>query len=149
MCLFCCKGDVITKEVTRIMFNKYKLAELGHDFMGFSFKRPEEISFHHLIVAKRHCAEMGLGNGEYVWNGSLLVRNTGHDYAHIIERIDPDVFYALTSEMVDMNVKGFLDPENLRYIDDILCSFEREHCGERTKKGKMLIKEEYTRRVKY
>ena len=131
------------------MFNKYKLAELGHDFMGFSFKRPEEISFHHLIVAKRHCAEMGLGNGEYVWNGSLLVRNTGHDYAHIIERIDPDVFYALTSEMVDMNVKGFLDPENLRYIDDILCSFEREHCGERTKKGKMLIKEEYTRRVKY
>ena len=131
------------------MFNKYKLAELGHDFMGFSFKRPEEISFHHLIVAKRHCAEMGLGNGEYVWNGSLLVRNTGHDYAHIIERIDPDVFYTLTSEMVDMNVKGYLDPENLRYIDDILCSFEREHCGERTKKGKMLIKEEYTRRVKY
>lgn len=131
------------------MFNKYKLAELGHDFMGFSFKRPEEISFHHLIVAKRHCAEMGLGNGEYVWNGSLLARNTGHDYAHIIERIDPDVFYALTSEMVDMNVKGYLDPENLRYIDDILCSFEREHCGERTKKGKMLIKEEYTRRVKY
>ena len=131
------------------MFNKYKLAELGHDFMGFSFKRPEEISFHHLIVAKRHCAEMGLGNGEYVWNGSLLVRNTGHDYAHIIERIDPDAFYALTSEMVDMNVKGYLDPENLRYIDDILCSFEREHCGERTKKGKMLIKEEYTRRVKY
>ena len=46
------------------MFNKYKLAELGHDFMGVSFKRPEEISFHHLIVAKRHCAEMGLGNGE-------------------------------------------------------------------------------------
>ena len=131
------------------MFNKYKLAELGHDFMGFSFKRPEEISFHHLIVAKRHCAEMGLGNGEYVWNGSLLVRNTGHDYAHIIERIDPDVFYSLTSEMMDMNVKGYLDPENLRYIDDILCSFEREHCGERTKKGKMLIKEEYTRRVKY
>lgn len=131
------------------MFNKYKLAELGHDFMGFSFKRPEEISFHHLIVAKRHCAEMGLGNGEYVWNGSLLVRNTGHDYTHIIERIDPDAFYALTSEMVDMNVKGYLDPENLRYIDDILCSFEREHCGERTKKGKMLIKEEYTRRVKY
>lgn len=131
------------------MFNKYKLAELGHDFMGFSFKRPEEISFHHLIVAKRHCAEMGLGNGEYVWNGSLLVRNTGHDYAHIIEKIDPDVFYALTSEMVDMNVKGYLDPENLRYIDDILCSFEREHCGERTKKGKVLIKEEYTRRVKY
>lgn len=131
------------------MFNTYKLAKLGHDFMGFSFKRPEEISFHHLIVAKRHCAEMGLGNGEYVWNGSLLVRNTGHDYAHIIERIDPDAFYALTSEMVDMNVKGYLDPENLRYIDDILCSFEREHCGERTKKGKMLIKEEYTRRVKY
>ena len=131
------------------MMNKYKIRELGHDFMGFKLNREQDISFHHLIVAKRHCAEMGLGNGEYVWNGSLLVRNTGHDYAHIIEKIDPDVFYALTSEMVDMNVKGFLDPENLRYIDDILCSFEREHCGDRTKKGKVLIKEEYTKRVKY
>lgn len=146
--LFCYKGDVIIKEVTRFMLNKYKIMELGHDFMGFSVKRPEDISFHHLVVAKRNCAEMGLGNGEYVWNGSLLVRNTAHDYVHIIERIDPDVFYGITSEMIDINIKGYLDPENLRNIDDMLCYFEHEHYGERTKKGKVLIKEEYTRRVK-
>lgn len=131
------------------MLNKYKVMELGHDFMGFSLKRPEEISFHHLVVAKRDCAKMGLGHGEYVWNGALLVRDTAHDYVHIIEKIDPDVFYNITSEMIDMNIKGYLDPENLRNIDDMLCSFEREHCSDRTKKGKMLIKEEYTRRVKY
>lgn len=149
MCLFCCRGDVITKGITNFMLNEYKVMELGHDFMGFALKRPEEISFHHLVVAKRDCAKMGLGHGEYVWNGALLVRDTAHDYVHIIERINPDTFYALTSEMIDMNIKGYLDPENLKNIDDMLCSFEREHCGDRTKKGKMLIKEEYTRRVKY
>lgn len=47
-----------------------------------------------------------------------------------------------------MKNKGYLDIENLRYIDDILTSFEREYCGKRGKKGKILIKEEYTKRVK-
>lgn len=130
------------------MLNKYKIMKLGYDFMGFKLKRPEEISFHHLIVAKRDCSRMGFGSGEFVWNGALLVRDTAHDYIHIIERVDPDMFYAVTSEMIDMNVKGFLDSSNLKNIDDVLCRFEKEHCADRTRHNKLLIKDEYTRRVK-
>lgn len=62
-------------------------------------------------------------NGPYsYWNGIILCGKTSHPYLHLIE--------------------------NLRYIDDILTSFEREYCGKRGKKGKILIKEEYTKRVK-
>lgn len=50
---------------------------------------------------------------------------------------------AITSEMIDENIKGSLDMDNLKRILDILHSFEREHCSDRGKKGNYLIKEEY------
>ena len=53
------------------------------------------------------------------------------------------MFYAITSEMIDENIKGYLDIENIKAIDDILINFEREYCGCRTKKGHLLIKPEY------
>ena len=49
--------------------------------------------------------------------------------------------------MVDENIKGRIDIENLRKINDLLLFFEREHCGDITKNGKLLIKEEYTKRL--
>ena len=39
--------------------------------------------------------------------------------------------------------------ENIRNIHELLCQFEREHSGDRTKKGKVLIKEGYTRRIDF
>ena len=50
---------------------------------------------------------------------------------------------AITSEMIDENIKGHLDMNNLKRILDILHSFEREHCSDKSKKGNYLIKEEY------
>lgn len=50
--------------------------------------------------------------------------------------------------MIDQNIKGRLDAENLRRIDDLLTYFEREHSSDRGKKGKLLIKEDYTIRTK-
>ena len=44
------------------------------------------------------------------------------------------------------NIKGYLDPENLQHINDILCQFEEEHGKDRGKGGKYLIKEEYKKR---
>ena len=131
------------KEISKIMYKKYALNKLKYDFAGYVFNRPEEISFHHLIVAHRYCKQQGLGEGYYEWNGALLVQKTAHDYAHIVERYDPDMFNAITSEMIDENIKGYLDIENLKAIDDILNCFEREYCGARTKKGHLLIKPEY------
>lgn len=134
------------KEITRIMIKKYNLMKLKYDFMGYEFNNKNQLSFHHLIVPKRLCRNQGLGEGYFEWNGAILRQNTSHDYLHTIEQYDLDMFNAITSEMIDENIKGRIDLENLIMIDDILTQFEREYCSERTKKGNYIIKEEYTRR---
>lgn len=135
------------REITKIMIKKYALLKLKYDFMGYEFNNPNQLSFHHLIVPHRLCKSKGLGEGYIEWNGAILRQNTSHDYLHIVERYDLDMFNAITSEMIDVNVKGYLDIENIKAIDDILNNFEREYCSARTKKGYPLIKEEYTRRL--
>lgn len=128
------------KEVTRLMINEYKLKQLKFDFMGYTFDRTESLSFHHLIVPRRH------GGPMTKQNGAILRQNTSHDYLHRIEGIDFDMFCAITSEMLDENIKGYLDIKNLKKIRDILLCFEREYSGTTTKKGKKIIKPEYIER---
>ena len=135
------------REITKEMIIAYKLKQLGYDFMGYEFNSSQQLSFHHLVVAHRYCKQLGYGEGYLWWNGAILRQNTSHDYLHIIESKDLDRFNAITSEMIDENIKGYLDQENLLAIDDILNGFEKEYCGARTKKGKPLIKEEFTRRL--
>ena len=136
------------KEITKIMINDFKIMKLGYDFMGYQVKRKESLSFHHLVVPKRLCQEKGLGEGYVYWNGAILVQETSHDYLHIIERTDRDMFKYITNEMIDINLSGKLQIENLKNIHNVLEQFEREHCSDRTNKGKRLIKMEYTRRRK-
>ena len=131
------------KEITKIMVNDFKIMKLGMDFMGYHVNRKQELSYHHLIIPRRHCKEAGLGEGYLYWNGAILRQNTSHDYLHLIENIDPDIFYELTSEMIDENIKGRLDIDNLKRIHDLLLYFEREHDHDTSKKGKLLIKREF------
>ncbi|MDD7592547.1 MAG: hypothetical protein PUJ92_06115 [Bacilli bacterium] len=131
------------KEITKIMVNDFKIMKLGMDFMGYHVNRKQDLSYHHLIIPRRHCKEAGLGEGYLYWNGAILRQNTSHDYLHIIEKIDPDIFYELTSEMIDENIKGRLDIDNLKRIHDLLLYFEREHDHDTSKKGKLLIKREF------
>ena len=128
------------KEITKLMVYEYNIKKLKYDFMGYTFRLDKELSYHHLIIPRRS------GGKETLRNGSILVRNTAHDYLHRIESRDEEIFDLITSEMIDENIKGKLDIENLKKIRDLLEYFEREHCGERTSKGKPLIKEEYIRR---
>ena len=126
------------KEITELMINKYKLQNI--DFMGYKFTR-NNASYHHLIIPKR------LGGKEIIENGAILNRNTSHPYLHIIEQIDKDAFYFITSEMIDMNIKRYIDLDNLRRIDDILCEFEEHHKDDTTSKGKILIRKEFKTRA--
>ena len=137
------------REITREMIKEYRLMKLGYDFMGYEIKNKQDLSFHHLIVPRRDCKSLGLGEGCLKWNGSILNQDTSHDYLHLIEAKDLDMFMAITSEMIDQNVKGYLDIENLRRIRDILECFEREQSSDRGKKGKLLIKDDYVRRRKF
>ena len=137
------------REITREMIKEYKLMKLGYDFMGYEIKNKQDLSFHHLIVPRRNCKALGLGEGYLKWNGSILNQNTSHDYLHLIEAKDLDMFMAITSEMIDENAKGYLDIKNLQRISDVLSCFEREHCSDRGKKGRLLIKEDYIRKRKF
>ena len=51
------------KEVTKEMIKEFQLKKLHYDFMGYTFKRPDELSFHHLIVPHKDCKIQGLGEG--------------------------------------------------------------------------------------
>ncbi len=134
------------RDITKLMIAKYKLLELKYDFMGYDFNKEKDITFHHLIVPKRICIAQNIPELGYLdWNCALLQKDA-HNYAHIVERYDRDMFNALTLQMIDENLKGYLDIKNLQAIDDILNQFEKEYCGARTKHGDPLIKEEYTRR---
>lgn len=129
------------KEVTRLMINEFQINKLGYDFMGYKLQKGDIYTFHHLIVPNRQ-------GGPYArWNGAILCGKTAHPYLHAIESKDYDMFCYLTSEMIDINTQGYISTYNLRNIDSLLCQFEREHSGDRTSKGKLLIKEEYTKRI--
>lgn len=125
------------------MYKKYALNKLKYDFMGYTFQNPDQLSFHHLLVPHRECKKLGLGDGYFPWNGAILRQDTSHNYLHIIEKYDYDRFLALTSEMLDENIKGHLDIQNLKAIDDILTSFENEYIDATFDKGNLIIKPEY------
>lgn len=131
------------RDVTKEIIKDFKVMKLGYDFMGYEVKRKESLSFHHLIVPRRLCKEKGLGEGYHYWNGVILVQETSHDYLHLIENKEYDMFCYLTSEMLDMKIKEKLDIYNLRKIKDVLETFEKKYKYDTTKKGKRLIKREY------
>ena len=133
--------------VTKQMIHDYALNKLKYDFMGYGFNNTKQLSFHHLIISHRECKKMGIGEGYFRENGAILRQDTSHEYLHTIENYDLDMFNHITSEMIDENIKGYLDEKNILAIYDILDNFEREYSGRHTKKGHPIIKEEYTRRL--
>lgn len=130
------------KQVTKLMINEFKIKELGFDMMGYSLERGDIYTFHHLIIPNRKGGPFSRNNG------AILCGRSSHPYLHTIEAKDYDMFAYITSEMIDENIKGYLDPKNIKNIHEVLTLFEREHSGDRTKKGHPLIKECYTRRKK-
>lgn len=131
------------KEVTREMIKLYNIKKLGYDFMGYTFNRPEELSFHHLIIPHRDCKREGLGEGYLIWNGAILKQETSHEYLHTIELYDRELFLRITKYMIEENQNKKIDIDNLKRIRDLLLYFEAEHQYDTNKKGKKLIKRKY------
>lgn len=130
------------RDITYEMIYIFKINELQYDFMGYTFKRLGDLNFHHLIVPHCKCSDMKT-KGTILCNGSILSKSTAHEYLHIIEEYDRDMFNAITSEMIDENILRSIELSNLRYIRDILLQFEREYSGKTNSKGKCIIREEY------
>ena len=131
------------REVTREMIKMYNIKKLGYDFMGYTFNRPEELSFHHLVVPKRDCKDQGLGDGYLFWNGAILRQKTSHDYLHLIERLERELFLRITKYMIEMNNNKQIDRDNLLRIREILLKFEEVHKFDEDKKGNKLVRRRY------
>lgn len=137
------------KQVTKLLINDFKIKQLGYDFMGYSLQKDSILSFHHLILSKEYCKKAKLGKGYWYWNGVILNQENSHEYLHLIQRYDDELFRYITSEMIDMKIKGYLDKQNLIAIGQILDYFEYLHIEDKDDKGKYLIKEQYLDRKRF
>lgn len=115
------------------------MKNLDCDMMGYYKQTGDKFEAHHLVIAKRD-------GGKLIRPNTAVLYTTSHEYLHIIEELEFDIFSFITSEMIDINMKGFLDHKNLRYIDDCLDYFERKYYYEQAKNGKPIIKEKYLQR---
>ena len=123
---------------------RYVTSELIHvfqpkdiDWMGYEINTVKDLSYHHLIKK----ADGGLYTFD---NGALLRSDTSHQYLHLIEAKDLDMYIYINNLLKNINTQGYKPSiRQLMAIRAILEQFEREHCSDRTNKGKPLIKTRY------
>jgi hypothetical protein len=125
------------KNISKLIIREMNIQRI--DMMGYYLKK-EDVSYHHLMIPNRENGPMT------IWNGAILNRSTSHPYLHLIESKDYEIFMRITSEMIDEKIKNRIDIENLKYINDLLCYFEKEFSNMKSKKGKLLIKNDYKER---
>ena len=121
------------------LFYDFDLHKLGYDFMGFYFDDKKELSYHHILP--RHYK----GKTTYE-NGAILNRQTSHNYIHTIEEMDFQLFIELSQILKDEHQVKKITPEHLKEINMLLTYFEQKYAGQYTKRGNLIIKEEYVRR---
>lgn len=125
------------KRKLRRMMLVYKIHILRYDMMGYTIDSIEDLSYHHLLVPKR------FGGPESFWNGAILNRTTAHDYLHMIEKIEPDMFYAITKELNEEKKAKAIRLENLKRIREVLLEFESVYRYRHTEHGKIIIRDEF------
>lgn len=123
------------KELTRQMARAYRTRK--NDWMGYDINSITQLSYHH--IQKKE------DGGPFSWdNGALLRRDTSHEYLHVIEYKDLDIYLYINKILKIINTQGYQPTrEELMVIRDVLLQFEREHCADRNSKGKALIKTKY------
>ena len=126
-------------KINERLFNDFELYKLGYDFMGYIFDSKKDISYHH--IKPRHYK----GKTTYE-NGALLCRETSHNYIHTIEEYEFQLFIELSEILNDEHKTKKITREHLEAIREILEYFERLYENKYTKRGNLIIREEYTRR---
>lgn len=121
----------VTRELIRI-YNQRKI-----DWMGYDIRSIKDLTYHH-IQKKEHGGPFTLDNG------ALLRGDTSHEYLHIIETRDLDMYNYINQILKAINEQEFKPTrEQLLQIRDVLLSFEREHDHDVNSQGKLLIKRRY------
>lgn len=124
-------------KLTKIMIEIWKMQNI--DWMGYFVDDPRKFTYHHI--------EKKENNGKTtIDNGAIL--GTSHPYLHLIESKDLELYVYLNNILKNINSQRQMPTkQQLLAIDSCLRQFEREYSGKVTQKGKILIKEEYTRRI--
>lgn len=131
----------MSKLKDRIYYD-FGINKLGFDFMGYEFESKTDLTYHH--IQPKHSGGQTTYN-----NGALLVRQTSHNYIHTIEEIDYKTFLMISKLLIKEKERGIVDIDLLKEIDYILCYFEDKYKETYTKKGTLVIKEEFVRRRKF
>lgn len=110
------------------------------DWMGYELGENEIFSYHHLVPKRK-------GGKESINNGSILGDKSSHPYIHLIEMVDYEMFKYITNMLYNINNQREMpSKQQLLAIRGVLEQFEREHCSDRSRKGNLIIKPEYTER---
>lgn len=128
------------KKITQEMIHIFKMTDF--DWMGYELtKEANYFTFHH-IIKKEH------GGKEKINNGAILIGNSAHNYLHIIESRELDMYVYINKILKEINNQRYLPTkEQLLKIYDCLEKFERDHSGDVNRNGDPLIKERYTKRI--
>lgn len=120
----------------KTLINIYNMNDI--DWMGY--KLQERFSYHH-IIKRCHSGERTIDNGAVLYLSS-------HSYLHTIEYYDLDKYVFINKILKDINNQRYMPTkEQLKQIEYILREFEKEHDGEVSTRGKVLIKDEYRKRI--
>lgn len=120
----------------KTLINIYNMNDV--DWMGY--KLQERYSYHH-IIKRCHKGERTINNGAVLYISS-------HSYLHTIEYYDLDKYLFINKILKDINNQRFMPTtEQLIQIEYVLREFEKEHDNEVSTRGKVLIKDEYRKRI--
>lgn len=123
------------KEIVRQMIELFQMENI--DWLGYELQEGDIFNFHHIVDKSR-------GGKEIIDNGSILCNGSSHQYLHIIEYKDFDMYLYLSNILLSINNQRTMPNKQQQLaIESLLQQFEREHCSDVNAKGKPLIREKY------
>lgn len=127
------------KNITITMMNIYGMKNV--DWLGYELQKDDIFTYHHLF-------KKSYGGIESIKNGAILCGKTSHPYIHLIEYLDFDIYLYLTKLLTEVNLQRHMPTDKqFMVMYKTLLQFEREHENDRSKKGKILVKESYKKRI--
>ncbi len=122
------------------LIENFNLTDIGYDFMGYPFKRVEDLSYHHIIPLDK-------GGTNEPENGAVLVRNVSHSYLHLIEKYDRKRFNRINDLLRELNENGRMNADILESIEKELRDFEKRYDNTHPKHRAFVVKDCYRIRL--
>jgi len=121
-------------DIVTLMIKMYETYE--YDWMNYKIDN-EDVTFHHILKEE-------LGGKYTIDNGALLTKRA-HEYLHLIERFDVDIYEKINNVLKDINTQEHApNYKQKKKIDLLLLEFEIKYASEFIKLKKMSNKKKTT-----